>query len=116
VEGIFAGGDVVSGPNAVTAAMAQGKIAAKMIHNYIQGQPLQREYKVTRPAMRVQAVELTEKEIEGLQKPAVPALPLNERAGNFAEVELGFTEEMAIREARRCLRCDLELKEESATV
>ncbi|MHC4331191.1 MAG: FAD-dependent oxidoreductase, partial [Planctomycetota bacterium] len=112
VEGIFAGGDVVSGPNAVTAAMAHGKIAAKMIHNYIQQLPLEREYKVTRSAIHVDAVELTDKEIEELQKPAVPLLSLEERSGNFEEVELGFTEEMAIKEAKRCLRCDLELKEE----
>ena len=115
-DGIFAGGDVVSGPNAVTAAMAHGKIAAKMIHKYIQQQPLEQEYKVTRPAIRVEAIELTDKEIEELKKPAVPVLDLEERAEGFKEVELGFTEEMAIKEAKRCLRCDLELKEEEAAV
>ena len=115
-EGIFAGGDVVSGPNAVTAAMAQGKVAAKMIHKYIQEQPLEQEYKVTRSAMRVEAIELTDKEIEELKKPSVPILDLEERTEGFKEVELGFTEEMAIKEAKRCLRCDLELKEEEATV
>ena len=114
-DGIFAGGDVVSGPNAVTAAMAHGKVGAKMIHKYIQEQPLEQEYKVTRSAMRVEAVELTDREIEELQKPSVPVLPLEERSGNFDEVELGFTEEMAMKEAKRCLRCDLELKEEEAT-
>jgi NADPH-dependent glutamate synthase beta subunit-like oxidoreductase len=114
-EGIFAGGDVVSGPNAVTAAMAHGKIAAKMIHKYIQEQPLEQEYKVTRSAMRVEAVELTDKEIEELKKPSVPILDLEERTEGFKEVELGFTEEMAIKEAKRCLRCDLELKEEIET-
>jgi thioredoxin reductase len=93
VEGIFAGGDVVSGPNTVTAAMAHGKIAAKMIHNYIQGTPVEWEYKVTRPAMHVEAVELTDEEIEELQKPSTPMLSLEERAGNFKEVELGYTEE-----------------------
>jgi NADPH-dependent glutamate synthase beta subunit-like oxidoreductase len=111
IEGIFAGGDVVSGPNAVTSAMADGKIAAKMIHKYIQEVPLEREYEVTRPAIRVEAVELTDKEIEELQKPPTPLLSLEERSDNFEEVELGFTEEMAIKEAKRCLRCDLELKE-----
>jgi len=115
-EGIFAGGDAVSGPNAVTAAMAHGKVAAKMIHKYIQGQPLEQEYKVTRSAVRVEAVELTDKEIEELQKLPVPVRPSEERSDNFEEVELGFTEEMAVKEARRCLRCDLELKEEDATV
>jgi len=106
-EGIFAGGDAVSGPNAVTAAMAHGKVAAKMIHKYIQAQPLEQEYKVTRPAIHVEAVEL----IEELQKPPVPTLPLEERTKGFKEVELGFTEEMAIKEAKRCLRCDLETEE-----
>lgn len=110
-DGIFAGGDVVSGPNAVTAAMAQGKIAAKMIHKYIQQQPLEREYKVTRSAIRVEAVELTDKEIEEMQKPFMPILALEERTEGFKEVELGFTEEMAIKEAKRCLRCDLETEE-----
>jgi hypothetical protein len=96
--------------------MAHGKIAAKMIHKYIQQQPLEQEYKVTRSAIRVEAIELTDKEIEELQRPSMPVLALEERSEGFKEVELGFTEEMAIREAKRCLRCDLELKEEEATV
>ena len=116
IDGVFVGGDVVSGPNTVTAAMAHGKIVAKMIHKYVQEQPVEREYKVTRAALHVEAVELTEKEIEDLQKPAVPLLPVEERTGNFKEVELGFTEEMAIKEARRCLRCDLELIEQEVEV
>jgi NADH-quinone oxidoreductase subunit F len=112
IDGVFAGGDVVSGPNTVTAAMAQGKIAAKMIHKYIQGQPVEWEYKVTRPTAHVEAIELTDKEIEEMQKPAIPLLEVEERSGNFREVELGFTEEMAIKEAKRCLRCDLEVVEQ----
>jgi heterodisulfide reductase subunit A-like polyferredoxin len=35
----------------------------------------------------------------------VPEITLEERSGNFKEVELGFTEEMAIQEAKRCLSC-----------
>ena len=115
MDGVFAGGDVVSGPNTVTAAMAHGKIAAEMIHKHIQGLRVEQQYKVTRPAIHVEAVELTDKEIEELQKPAVPLLSLNERSGSFKEVELGFTEQMAITEAKRCLRCDLELVEQDTT-
>jgi NADPH-dependent glutamate synthase beta subunit-like oxidoreductase len=115
IEGIFVGGDVVSGPNSVTAAMAQGKIAAKMVHKYVQELPVEREYKVTRPAIQIAAVELTDKEIEEQQKPSMPLLSLEERSGNFKEVELGFTKEMAVKEAKRCLRCDLELEEEGTT-
>jgi hypothetical protein len=35
-------------------------------------------------------------------------LPLPERRASFAEIELGFSEDIARREAKRCLRCDLE--------
>jgi NADH-quinone oxidoreductase subunit F len=107
-KGIFAGGDVVTGPNTVTGAMAQGKIAAQMIDKYIRGEGLQRNYEVTRPAVRVEPVVVPEEELENLQRPAVASLPFPERTTCFAEVELGFTESEAISEAKRCLRCDLE--------
>jgi hypothetical protein len=37
-----------------------------------------------------------------------PELCIVDRRNNFAEIELGFTEEVAQLECRRCLRCDLE--------
>jgi NADPH-dependent glutamate synthase beta subunit-like oxidoreductase len=37
----------------------------------------------------------------------MPALPPEKRIIDLREVNLGFSEEMAIKEARRCLRCDL---------
>jgi len=111
VDGIFAGGDVVSGPNTVTEAMAHGKTAAQMIDKYIRGDKLERIYEVTRPALRVEALELTEEEIKSLKKPEMPVMPVDERIGSFKEVELGFTEADAISEAKRCLRCDLEREE-----
>jgi NADH-quinone oxidoreductase subunit F len=111
VEGIFAGGDVVTGPNTVTEAMAHGKVAAQMIDKYIRGEKLERKYEVTRPAVRVEALELTEEEIKGLKKPEMPSMPVAERVQNFKEVELGYTEANAIAEAKRCLRCDLEREE-----
>ncbi|MEW6215158.1 MAG: hypothetical protein AB1478_08160, partial [Nitrospirota bacterium] len=37
----------------------------------------------------------------------MPRLSPEDRRKNFKEVELGFTEEMAVKEARRCLRCEL---------
>jgi NADH-quinone oxidoreductase subunit F len=115
VEGVFAGGDVVTGPNTVTEAMAHGKIAAQMIDKYIRGDKLEREYKVTRPAMRVPATELTEEEINALKKPEMSSVPVDQRIKSFKEVELGYTEAEAIAEAKRCLRCDLERKGDEAT-
>jgi NADH-quinone oxidoreductase subunit F len=106
-EGVFAGGDCVSGPNTVIDAIAAGKVAAQSIDRYLKGLPPKREYKLTRPSVYIEPVELTE---EVLTRPKMPRLTPKERK-NFKEVELGFTAEMAIREARRCLRCDLETEE-----
>jgi NADH-quinone oxidoreductase subunit F len=111
VDGIFAGGDVVTGPNTVTEAMAHGKIAAQMIDKYIRGDKLERKYEVTRPAVHVEALELTEEEIKSLKKPEMSSVPVAQRIESFKEVELGYTEAQAIAEAKRCLRCDLERKE-----
>jgi NADH-quinone oxidoreductase subunit F len=108
VEGIFAGGDLVTGPNNVTEAIAHGKLAAKMIDKYIKKEPLERTYEVTRPTMRVESSKLSEEEIENLKKPVMATIQVAQRIGSFDEVELGFSEAEAIAEAKRCLRCDLE--------
>ena len=110
VEGIFAGGDVVSGPSTVLDAMRAGKIAAQSMHKYLRGESLEREYKPTEPKLEVPTVELTQEESEELVRPKIPSLPIKERQGKFNEVELGFSKETAIKEAKRCLRCDLETK------
>lgn len=111
VPGIFAGGDVVLGPATVLQAMQAGKRAAESIHKYLRGEPLEREYEPLEPLMKVPPVELTEEEItKERARSEMPSLSVKERAGNFKEVEKGLSEEAAIQEARRCLRCDLEGK------
>ena len=107
-EGIFAGGDVVTGPATIVEAIAAGKEVAKAINSYLQGKRYKKEYKVITPAIHVEPIELGEEEIEKLERPEMPRLPIAARIGNFREVELGLTQEMAIMEAKRCLRCDLE--------
>lgn len=112
MKGVFAGGDVVTGPGTVINAMSAGKIAAEMIDKYIRGKELVREYKLTRPSMYIPPpIETAEKETEEAVRPVVPCLPANKRIKNFSEVNLNITEEEAVREARRCLRCDLETRD-----
>jgi NADH-quinone oxidoreductase subunit F len=109
-DGVFAGGDVVTGPATVVEAMAHGKTTARMIHNYIQGLPVTRTYTVTRPAIDVEVTELTDEEIARLHRPEMPEVSVGERLGDFREVQLGLTAEMAVAEARRCVRCDREAR------
>ena len=89
---------------------AHGRIAGQSIMKYLRGESLAREYKVTPPCERVEPVVLTDEEIEELaelKRPEMPRLAVEKRANNFEKVELGLSEEIAIKESRRCLRCDL---------
>ena len=110
IPGIFAGGDVISGPATVLEAMQAGKIAAESIHRYLRGESPEREYKPTEPKLEVPPLELSAEESEELERPEMPVLSIRERIGGFREVELGFSKEQAMKEAKRCLRCDLESK------
>ncbi len=107
IDGVFAGGDAVTGPSTVTDAMGHGKLAATMIRKYINKEKLEREYKVTRPGIHVEPIQLSEEEMENITRPEMAAIPVEQRIGSFDEVELGFTEAEAVAEAKRCLRCDL---------
>jgi NADH-quinone oxidoreductase subunit F len=106
--GVFAGGDVVSGPNTVINAIAAGKNAAEMISRYLQGKLLKNIAKVKLPSVYVEQVSMSEEETEAAARLAQPLLPVEKRRGNFAEVELCPSEAGARCEARRCLRCDLD--------
>jgi NADH-quinone oxidoreductase subunit F len=110
-KGVFAGGDVFTGPNTVVKAIAAGKTAAESIHKYLEGKSLEIKYSLNRPSIFVEPVELSEKEIMEAKRPEMPKLAVHDRRKNFKEVELGYTEEMALAEARRCLRCDLETED-----
>jgi len=111
LKGVFAGGDVVTGPLTVIEAMSAGKLAAEMIDKYIKNKPLAREYSVTRPSIYVKPVELSEEEMTGITEPAILNLPTSARLDNFKEVALNMVESSAVMEARRCLKCNLETEE-----
>ncbi len=107
-EGIFVAGDIATGPLTVTDAMAGAKIAAESIHRFLRGDDQKREYDVVKPGKIIKPVEISEEEMDKLTTQSVPKLSVDRRISNFDEVELGFTAEMAMIEAKRCLRCDFE--------
>ncbi len=108
IEGVFAGGDVVTGPWMVIDAIAAGKKAAAHMELFLNGQEVVPQYAVTIPnTAPVEALELTEEDMT-LVRPAMPTMELEKRLLDFAEVEFGYSKETAMKEARRCLRCDTE--------
>lgn len=104
-EGVFAGGDAISGPASVIEAIAAGRQAAISIDKYLGGSGAIEESLA--PSEEVAPVREEEEE-EEVHRPSIPAIPVADRISSFAEVELGLTEEQALAETKRCLWCDLE--------
>lgn len=101
-SGIFAGGDVSSGPASVIEAIAAGKEAAISIDRYIRGENLERGRR-----LKEEPAPVPEMEFKKQQRAKVSLLPPKERKGNFKEVELTLNEEEAVREAKRCMNCGI---------
>jgi NADH-quinone oxidoreductase subunit F len=113
VEGVFAGGDFATGPGMVVEAIAAGRRGAMAIDKYLRGDTSPVHMYDTRAEIVEEAVPPAEEEEEDEvweEKPRleVPVLSTEQRKRSFEEIELGFSEEQAIEEAKRCLRCDLE--------
>ena len=107
IPGIFAAGDTIPGQKSVVDAVAMGRKAARGIDWYLRGAgrlkraferfiefDYQPNYKIPKkkPALGKRAEE--------------NILPKKKATASFLEVELGFTKELAQKEAARCLQCN----------
>ncbi len=100
--GIFAAGDIAFGPRLIISATADGRKAAEQIDRYLQGdrwKPKPKYVQITILDHHEMAADYDQ-----YSRLAVPTIPLQRRTG-VTEVESGYTEEQARREASRCLRC-----------
>jgi len=101
-KGIFAGGDVAFGPRIAISAIADGRQAARSINTFLGGtEPAQADVKITCYNTATYQPQLGYTQIP---RQTIPNLPLERRVG-IAQVELGYNEELATREASRCFRC-----------
>jgi heterodisulfide reductase subunit A-like polyferredoxin len=110
--GIFAGGDAAAGPGALIEGIAAGRRGALSIDRYLRGVPLL----TPRELLPLPTTELSDDEIADMvargqadTRPRVetPKAPVGERIGDFREVEQRMSEEQALGEAVRCLKCGL---------
>ncbi|MFH1177018.1 MAG: FAD-dependent oxidoreductase, partial [Acidobacteriota bacterium] len=109
--GVFAGGDVVTGPNTVVDAIASGKKAAVVIDRYLSAEPLIQPAETRLPRVYIAPPPRQAEEIAPTDRVEVPRLPVQARRRSFAEVEMTLSFDDATREAMRCLRCDLAFTE-----
>jgi len=109
VDGMFAGGDAVTGMAFVVDAIGAGHRAARAIDAYVRGEPL------PGPDPVLPVAEVTDEEIE--TRKATGEIVESAKACSLIEVEVGdrvhsmcevsgpVSEEEAIAEAQRCLQC-----------
>lgn len=104
VPGIFAGGDIVLGRGTMTLSLEHGKRAALTIHNYLQNENQIDDRFLDLPPipdLAPRRVELIKRE----ERAGMTAIDDNRRVSSFDEVELGFDEDTAVKEAQRCMNC-----------
>jgi NADPH-dependent glutamate synthase beta subunit-like oxidoreductase/coenzyme F420-reducing hydrogenase delta subunit len=102
IKGVFAGGDVVTGPMSVIKAIASGKKVADSIHRYLRNlPPRETEEPVVLRPLDEKIVSLVVKSM----REKMPAIPVQKRMKSFEEVDRGFSKKQVFNESRRCLQC-----------
>jgi NADH-quinone oxidoreductase subunit F len=101
--GVFAGGDVVSGPKTIIDAVAAGRRAASSIHEYLAG-VTDGEAEIL-AAVRYPTPPESHLTVDLAVRPRAHA-PLPVVAAGFAATQVGFDTATARAEAARCFRCD----------
>lgn len=101
MPGVFAGGDVVRGPDEIIWAIADGKNAARSIDLFLNGKGiLNKGENISIPKI------FDDDDVISHERFPMELLPLDLRANSFDEVVLGYHKLNAIAEAMRCLHCD----------
>ncbi len=108
MDGVFAGGDAVSGPSIIISAVAHGRKAAHALDLYLSGQPVTAEnlfrfYMAKEDFGVLGNVDFNDH--PSLERHEIMKADTERRVTSFEEVELGFTEEDLKKETERCLEC-----------
>ena len=107
-KGIFAGGDIATGPASVIGAIAQGRLAASSIDKFLGGKGQIEE--ALAPIEEMEPWFGEDADFSSKRQPVMPELENSKRQNNFNEVEFGYNEQTAIDEAKRCYKCHYRLK------
>jgi len=107
LPGVFAGGEVESGPSTAIASIAAGKRAAISIDRYLNGEDLKtgREEEIEETSWVKDWEKITKKP----ERYTTPHMDLGRRKVSFEKADelLAKLKEVAMFESRRCLECGL---------
>ena len=103
--GVFACGEVVTGPGAAVEAVAEGHRAARAVEHFLEaGDLLKQAPRQELPSVSDLPQETVE-HIKERQRVPIALTAADARVRDFSEIERGFTEAEARSEAQRCLAC-----------
>ncbi len=122
---VFAGGDIIAQPRTVAYAIGSGKKAAIVIDATLKGRKIEEALSYARwggkeslsmmgylngpkanpPQQVVRYADLNTAYFQHQSRSLKEKLPARERISNFAEVNLGLSQEKALKEAKRCFNC-----------
>jgi formate dehydrogenase beta subunit len=103
-EGVWAGGDVVTGPASVIGAIAAGRTAASSIDKYLGGNGNIEEV-LTNERRIGMCAGITSENFAKQERVKMPMLPADQVVTNFTEVETGLSEDGTVAEGQRCFQC-----------
>jgi heterodisulfide reductase subunit A-like polyferredoxin len=104
MKGVFAGGDNVLGPASLVQAVEQGHRAAESIHRYLRGLDLRADREpVARPQVFADVPSWAD--CACVPRTEMPHAAPSQRKNSFLEIDSGYSEEVAVAEAKRCLNC-----------
>lgn len=103
VEGVFAGGDVLSGAATAVKAIGAGRKAAHSIDYFLKYGKPEGAIKHYNHVKEVSKEDFKDEPL--IEREPMPELEPIEREKNFKEVEIGFSSPNAQQESMRCLSC-----------
>jgi hypothetical protein len=112
---LFVAGDVATGPSLVVEAIGGGRRAARSIHQFVTGRPVEAEPNELRKNLLTETIFDQVPGIAPRPRAKMVELPAAERIRSFEEVDQVLTEEAAKRESDRCLYCCLTCYNPDAT-
>lgn len=107
MERVYAGGDVAIAPGAIIHAIAAGRKAAASIDIELGGSGEIEEILFERETPRPHIGR--DEGFASWRREKVPELEVEIRSGGFQEISIGYDTDQALKEAKRCLQCDLRL-------
>jgi NADPH-dependent glutamate synthase beta subunit-like oxidoreductase/Pyruvate/2-oxoacid:ferredoxin oxidoreductase delta subunit len=111
LEGVFAGGEIVTGPGSAIKAISTGNKAGFVIDQYLKGVDISKITETIPDYSDEEVIGIDQLEgverVTHLSREEIKLVSAKERIANFNDITIGMDEDTAIKESERCLSCGI---------